>query len=139
MAWTNAVDVVFDDGASTLIAGLAQTLVDLLSAVGVGVEPTHNLTLEGIELADPYHALARDKLFHVGPFGNGAHVQSQGACSLGMGELVATQVVADLTEGFIVEHGGAPSQGVGPDSPEHSLSGVAGVLPLVAVAPFDHR
>ena len=109
------------------------------TAAAVGIEPTHNLPLEGIEFADSQHPLARDKLVYVGPFGDSSHVQAQGACGLGLGELLAAQVVTDLAEGFIVEHGGAPSQVVGPDSPGHSLSGVvgvAGVLPLAGVAPF---
>ena len=132
-ARADPLHVALDHRAAPLVAGLLQSLVDLLGAVGVGIEPTHDLPLEGIKFADPHHTLARMKLLHVGPFGHRANIQAQGAGGLGLGELLASQVVANLAEGFIVEHGGAPVRAVGPGSPGPRLSGVAVVAVLVGV------
>ena len=105
----NAVHVVLDDGDAALKARLAQPLVDLLCAVRVGIEPTYDLALVGIELAHARHAGARAKLFHAGPLGYRARIQCERTGSLRDSEPLATEVIADLAEGLIVEHGDAPS------------------------------
>ena len=110
VAWPDAVHVVLDDGDAAVKAGLAQALKDLLRAVGMGIEPAHDLPLVGIELAHARFARAWAELLHVGPLGDRAYVQRQGARRLGYAELLAAQVVADLAEGLIVQHGGSPVQ-----------------------------
>ena len=108
VARANAVDIVLDDGATARVAGLAQTLVYLLGAIGVGIEPANNLALERIKFANPRDALAWVKLFFIGPLGNGTHVEPQGAGGLGHTELLAVQMVTYLAEGLIVEHDDVP-------------------------------
>lgn len=116
----NAVHVVLDDGDATLKARLAQPLEDLLGAVRVGIEPTYDLALVGIELAHARHAGARAKLFHVGPFGYRARIQCERTGSLRDSQPLATEVISDLAEGLIVEHGDAPSdRGFAQASPAH--------------------
>ena len=51
MARADAPHVVLDDADAPGLTRLAQALEDLLRAVRVGVEPAHDLALEGIELA----------------------------------------------------------------------------------------
>ena len=58
VARPDACHVVLDDGAPAVEAGLAQTLLDLLCAVGVGVQPAHDLALEGVEFASARHGRA---------------------------------------------------------------------------------
>ena len=108
MARADAVHVVLDDADAALEAGLAQALEDLLRAVRVGVEPAHDLGLEGIELAGARNACAHSELLRRGPLGDRARVQCQRTRGLRHAELLATQVVADLAEGLIAAHGGAP-------------------------------
>ena len=58
MARADAVHVVLDDADAALEARLAQALEDLLRAVRMGIEPAHDLTLEGVELAGARNARA---------------------------------------------------------------------------------
>ena len=51
VARADAVHVVLDDADAAVVARLAQALEDLLRAVRMGIEPAHDLALEGIELA----------------------------------------------------------------------------------------
>ena len=106
MAWAHAVHVVLDDADAALEAGLAQALEDLLRAVRMGIEPAHDLGLEGIELAGTRRAGAHPELINLGPLGHRARVKPERARGLRNGEPLAAQVVADLAEGLIVGHGG---------------------------------
>ena len=90
------------------VAALAQALVDLLGTVGVGIEPAHDLALECIELADTLNAFAPMELFDLGPLGNGTNIQTKRTRGLRRVQVLAAEVVLDLAEGFIVEHGGTP-------------------------------
>ena len=109
-ARADTVDVVLDEGDAATVAGLGQPLVDLLGAVGVSVEPAHDLALEGVELAHARHPRARAELLHASPFGHRARAQAQRTRGLRHGELLAAQVVVDLAVGFIVQHVCAPSR-----------------------------
>ncbi len=106
--WSDAVHIVFDNGSPSRVAALAQALIDLLGTVRVGIKPAHDLALECIELADTLDAFTRVKLFSVGPFGNGANIHAKSTRGLRRAQVLAAQVVLDLAEGFIVEHGCAP-------------------------------
>ena len=78
--WTgsDAMHVVFDNGAPAIKTSLAQALVDLLGAVRVGIEPAHDLALVGVEFAGPLHASRTGaELLDIGPFGNGANIQTK--------------------------------------------------------------
>ena len=108
----NALHVIFDDGEAAGVACLAQSLEDLLRAIRVGIEPAHNLPLVRIELAHARHTRARVELLHAGPLGYRARIQCERTRGLCHGEPLATQVVADLAEGLIVEHGDASSDRV---------------------------
>ena len=107
----DARQVVLNDAASALEAEFAQALQDLLGAVGVGIEPAHDLALEGVELAGvrPGPAQAGPELA-VAPPGHRARIQTQRSRCLRHAQLLAAQVVADLAIGLIVEHGGAPTR-----------------------------
>ena len=107
VARPDAVHVVLDDGDAAVVAGLAQPLEDLLGAVRVGIEPAHDLALEGVELAGARCGLARSELLDLGPPGHRARVQAQRTRGLRHRELLAHQVVADAAVGLIVDHGAA--------------------------------
>ena len=118
MARSDAANVLLDDGQAALEARLAQALEDLVGAVRVGIEPAHDLALECIELAGARHTRTRSELLHGGPLGHRARIQCERPRGLSHGKLLAAQGVADLAEGLIVEHGGAPAvRAVGPGSP----------------------
>jgi hypothetical protein len=101
----DAVHVVLDDGDAAGVAGFGQPLVDLLGAVRVGIEPAHDLALEGFELAGARHGPARSELLDLGPPGHGAHIQAQRTRGLRQRELLAHQVVAYAAVGLVVNHG----------------------------------
>ena len=104
-----AMHVVVDDRDPALIARLANSLEDLLPAVGMGIQPANDLPLIGIELAFARHAAALVELRNPGPLGHRARTQRECPCGLGDGEVLAIQVVVDLAESLVVNHGGAPS------------------------------
>src|SRR3990167_4054655 len=107
LARPNAVHVVFDDGDAAFKACLTQSLEDLLRAVRVGIEPAHDLALVRIELAHARHPRAGVELLHARPLGYGSRIQCERTRGLNHAEALAPQVVADLAESLIVEHGGA--------------------------------
>ena len=120
LARSDATHVHVDEGEAALVARLAQALEDLLGAIRMGIEPAHDLTLEWIELATARRTDARPVLLDGGPLGHRARVHRQRACGLNDSELLAPQMVSDLAEGLIVEHGVAPAVGAtGPGSPGH--------------------
>ena len=49
-------------------------------------------------------------LLSLGPFGDRSYIQSQRTRGLHHAELLAHQVVANLAEGLVVHHCGAPSE-----------------------------
>ena len=70
---------------AALEAGLAQALEDLLRAVRMGVDPAHDLRLEGIELAGARRTGTRPELINIGPLGHRARVQperTRGLCAM---------------------------------------------------------
>ena len=88
-----------------------------------------------VELAYTRHTRTRVELLHIGPLGDRAWVECKRPCGLCNSELLATQVVADLAEGFIVEHGAAPSDRVvGQVSPVPRL----GCAPVSVPAQWAH-
>lgn len=129
-AWSNAMHVVFDDGDTALVARLAHALEDLLRAVGVSIEPAHDLALVGIEFANARHTGALVELLNLGPLGHRARIHPQRTRGLRHGELLAPQVVTDLAEGLIVNHGGAPAAlTVEPESPDRRCSRARTLVP----------
>lgn len=128
--------VVVDDRDSALIARLANSLEDLLRAVGMGIQPANDLPFIGIELAFARHSAALVELRNPSPLGHRSRAQRECSRGLGNGELLAFQVVVDLAESLIVNHGGAPSVRTGaPGSPGRRCSRAWALAP-VPLAPF---
>ncbi len=101
--------VVLHDRDAAREARLAQPLPDLLRAVGVRIEPAHDLALERIEPARARGAHARPKLLDHRPLGHRLRMQSERACGLRQRQMLAAEVVVDPAEGLIVDHGATPA------------------------------
>ena len=101
-ARADAPDVVLDDAHAPGIARLAQALKDLLGAERMGIEPTDDTALEGVELTGAGHGGARG-IGAGAPAAHGLDVQPQIP-----GHLAHTQVfgqaIADRAPGRVVDH-----------------------------------
>ena len=98
VARPDPVHVVLDDGDAAVIARLAQSLEDLLGAVRMGIEPAHDLALERIELAGarpPVRGRNCSTSAHLATVRGSSPSAARG---LRHGELLATEVVADLAD-----------------------------------------
>ena len=101
-------DQHFDDRVSAGVARVLESLKNLLSRVGILIEPTHDVGPKGIQLAGPGAPLAGLIFFSAHPLGDGAFVQTQQVRDLSGGKRVAVAQLTDLLEGLVIDHAAPP-------------------------------
>jgi hypothetical protein len=104
LGWPDAADVIAQDRHAAAISFLAQTLVDLLSAVRVGVQQPCDAGLEGIEDAAARPAAPRLEARSRHPRRHGLWVEAQRPGGLRYRQALAIMAVADFAERLVIDH-----------------------------------
>ena len=100
----DAADVIAQDGHAAAVALLAQTLEDLLSAVGVGVQPPRDARLEGIKDTAARPAAPRPKARPRHPGGDRLRMEAQRPGGLRDRQALAIMAVVDFAERLVIDH-----------------------------------
>ena len=100
----DAADVIPQDRHAAVVALLAQTLMDLLSAVGVGVQQPRDARLERIKDAAARPAAPRLEARTLQPCRDRLRVKAQHPGGLRDRQALAIMTVVDLGEGLVVDH-----------------------------------
>src|SRR5437899_5891015 len=104
LTWADFAHVIANRGRPAAVARLAYTLEDLLRAVGMAIEPTHNQSLEWIKTAGTLHRAPPLVARALHPFRHRFRVQPERACSLRDGEPLPLMMIMNLHERFVIDH-----------------------------------
>ena len=100
----DAADVIPQDRHAAAVSFLAQTLEDLLSAIGVGVQQPRDARLEGIQHTAARPAAPRLEARTRRPRGDRPRVKAQRPGGLRDRQALAIMAVVDLAERLVIDH-----------------------------------
>ena len=100
----DAADVIPQDRHAAAVSLLAQTLEDLLSAIGMGVQQPRDAWLEGIKHAAARPAAPRLEARTGDPRGDRLWVKAQRPGGLRDRQALAIMAVVDLGERLVIDH-----------------------------------
>jgi hypothetical protein len=101
----DTADVISHDGHAALVALLAQTLENLLSAIGVSVQKPRDARLERIKDTAARWAAPRLEARTRRPCRDRLRVEAQRPGGLRDGQALAIAAVMDLGERLVIDHG----------------------------------
>src|SRR5215471_3160548 len=100
----DATDIIPQDRHAALIALLAQTLKDLLSAVGVAVKQSRNARLERVKDAAARPATPRLEARTLQPRRHRLRMEAQHSSGLRDRQALAIMTVVDFGKGLVIDH-----------------------------------
>jgi len=105
---SNAADVIAQDTDATAITFLAESLKNLLCAVGLGVEQARDARLERIKLAGTRLAAPPREARTYRSGCDRAAMKPEGASGLRNRQALAMVAIVDLTECLVIDHDRRP-------------------------------
>jgi hypothetical protein len=100
----DTAEVIAQDGDAAAISLFAQTLEDLLSAVGMAIEQSCDARLEGIKDAAAWPRAPRLETRARQPLGNRSRVEAERSGGLRDRQALAIMAVVDFAERLVVDH-----------------------------------
>src|SRR4051794_27479535 len=108
MDWTHQADKLLEDAVAASITLRFELLEDLLSAVRMAFQQSHDLAFEGVELAGAFGFFAFLITGLGDPLGDASGVELQFGGDLRDRQMLLCGELSDLAKSGVIDHGAPP-------------------------------